>query len=135
MLGHLASSHTVANPSERTVERSSWYFGEVAGAALSHFGLGNIFAERGGAFLRLMTGSSDVNSWIEESSLFSWDRRLSRRENCASLLVLVVAASFPLWMVCCVILTASAADENGLAACCCCCLQAAIRWLNARRDG
>lgn len=38
MLGHLASSQTVARPSFRTVDRSSLYLGDVAGAALSHFG-------------------------------------------------------------------------------------------------
>ncbi len=44
ILGHLASSHTVASPKFRTVDRSSWYFCDVAGWAFSQDGLGRALA-------------------------------------------------------------------------------------------
>ncbi len=99
MFGHFASSHTVARPKERTVARSSWYFGEVAGAALSHLGLGSILSDFGGAFLRSTTtagswnndddgGDDDApdtaddtaNSRRDDPSRSNRERRLSRRE-------------------------------------------------------
>jgi hypothetical protein len=49
MLGHLASSQTVAKPNSRTVLCNVLYSSDVAGAALSHAGLGNICAARGTA--------------------------------------------------------------------------------------
>eukprot|EP00978_Attheya_sp_CCMP212_P027058 scaffold90177_cov55-Attheya_sp.AAC.2 len=84
MLGHFASSQTVASPSSRTVFRSSKYLSDVAGCALSHFGLGNILAERGGAFFLFTTES--VIAWTDakcntvESSSTSFARKASRRE-------------------------------------------------------
>ena len=44
MLGHRASSHTVARPNDRTVDRNSLYFGDVAGAAFNHFGFYILYA-------------------------------------------------------------------------------------------
>jgi hypothetical protein len=86
MLGHFASSQTVASPNSRTVFRSSKYLSDVAGCALSHFGLGNILDERGGAFFLFTTESGTVIAWTDakcntvESSSTSFARKASRRE-------------------------------------------------------
>lgn len=64
MLGHLASSQTVARPRLRTVDRSFWYFSEVAGGARSQDGFGRILAGLGAAFLR--TGVVVLEVTLEE---------------------------------------------------------------------
>mmetsp|Transcript_12716 Transcript_12716/g.27850 ORF Transcript_12716/g.27850 Transcript_12716/m.27850 type:complete len:171 (-) Transcript_12716:74-586(-) len=122
MLGQRASSQTVANPKERTVDRNSWYLGEVAGAALSHFGLGSILEERGGAFLRsgMVVGGSELeeevaNSWREGEVEESWVRRSSRRvllAGCDDDDVLVL-----LWLLC-VWVTWTADVEKSRGNCC-----------------
>lgn len=71
---------------------------------------GNIFADLGGAFLRLMIGSVDANSCSEDSSWFNCNRRLSRRVN---LLLLLLSESTPSLFVCVVTFTADW-EENSL---------------------